>query len=281
MADVFVLQDELAHAIVTAMAPHIKTSELGRARCARLENVTAYELALQAWARGREGLSRSNQTACDEAIRLAERALVLDPRCGVAWNAFVDAHSGNLHFGTATSVPATPKAGLDAASEALAIDNTDHLAYRERGWLLLVSGRLPEALSDFERSLELNPNDPVTLARLGLCGAVSGEFATGTRHCQEALRLSPRDPTRFHLLDNQVWAQFASKDCREAIDTAQQSLREADFAGTRLCLVLSLVGVGEVSRAATELAHLQQCAPALVSARLGGLVGDRSRAVST
>jgi adenylate cyclase len=93
LADVFVLQDELAHAIVTAMAPYIKTSGLGRARCARLENVTAYELALQAWARGREGLSRSNQTACDEAIRLAERALVLDPRCGVAWNAIVDAHT--------------------------------------------------------------------------------------------------------------------------------------------------------------------------------------------
>ena len=60
------------------------------------------------------------------------------------------------------------------------------------------------------------------------------------------------------LLDNLVWAQFASRAYAEAIDTARQSLREADFAGTRLCLVLCLVGAGDLPGAAMELQHLRQ-----------------------
>lgn len=271
LAEVFVLQDELVHVIVTAMAPYIEITELGHARRARLENVSAYELALHAWARGREGLSRSHTGARDDAVRLARQALALDPRCGLALNAIVDALSWHMYFGTAEPVTATLQTALDAVAQALEIDNTDHMAYRGRGWLMLVSGRLPDAISDFRRSLELNPNDPTTLARLGMCESVSGDFATGTRRCLEALRLSPRDPARFHLLDNLVWAQFAARSYLEAITTARQSLREADFAGTRLCLVLSLVGAGDLPEAAAELARLRHIAPTLVATRLSGI----------
>lgn len=271
LVDVFALQDELARAIVTGMAPYIETTELNRARSQPIENVTAYELALQAGARAREGLSRSSAATRDEAIRIAGQALALDPRCGLALHAIVDALSWHLYFGTAESIPDTLEAALNATAKALAIDSADHLAYRARGWLMLVSGRLPEASADFRRALDLNPNDPVTLARLGMCEAVSGEFALGTRRCLEALRLSPRDPARFQLLDNLVWAQFAGRAYAEAIDTARESLREADFAGTRLCLVLSLVGSGDLPGAARELRHLRQLAPAMVAARLSGV----------
>jgi tetratricopeptide (TPR) repeat protein len=161
--------------------------------------------------------------------------------------------------------------GLDAAAQALAIDSADHLAYRGRGWLTLVGGLLAQAISDLRRSLELNPNDAFALARLGMCESVSGEPAAGTRRCLEALRLSPRDPSRFHLLDNLAWAHFASRSYAQAVDATEQSLREADFAGTRLCGVLSLVGLGEVARAGTELQALRQLAPAMVAARLSGI----------
>ncbi|MGB4926513.1 MAG: hypothetical protein WBP25_08465, partial [Giesbergeria sp.] len=124
-----------------------------------------------------------------------------------------------------------------------------------RGWLMLVSGRLQEAVVDFRRSLELNPNDAVTLARLGISEAVSGDPAGGVARCMQAIRLSPRDPARFHLLDNLVWAQFAAQAYGDAIHTAEQSLREADFAGTRLCLVLCLVGAGQLERALPQAAN--------------------------
>ncbi len=76
---------------------------------------------------------------------------------------------------------------------------------------------------------------------------------------------------RFHLLDNLVWAQFAAQAYGDAIHTAEQSLREADFAGTRLCLVLCLVGAGQLDRAAAQLSALKTLAPDMVAARLQGV----------
>lgn len=270
----FVLQDETARAIVIAMAPHIERSEIERARGARPQEDSAYALAQRAWAQAREGLSRSNRGARDAAIALAREALAIDPRCSAAHNAIADALSWHLYFDTAA--PSALHDALDAAAQALAIDSNDALAYRGRGWLMLVSGKLPEATADFRRSLELNPNDAFTLVRLGMCEAVGGDPAGGLRQCLQALRLSPRDPARFHLLDNLIWAQFSAKAYDDAIDTARQSLREADFAGTRLCLVLCLVGAGDLARAADELQELKRLAPDMVAARLRGvwLAGD-------
>jgi hypothetical protein len=63
---------------------------------------------------------------------------------------------------------------------------------------------------------------------------------------------------------------------REFLDTAPQSLREANFSGTRLCLVLCLVGAGDLVRAAAGLHELRRLEPDMVAARLGGrwLAGD-------
>ena len=270
----FALQDETARAIVIAMAPHIERSEIERARGPRPQKDSAYALAQRAWAQAREGLSRSNRGARDAAVVLAREALAIDPRCSAAHNAIVDALSWHLYFDTAA--PSGLNDALDAAAQALAIDSNDALAYRGRGWLMLVSGKLPEATADLRRSFELNPNDAFTLARLGACESFGGDPAGGLRQCLQALRLSPRDPARFHLLDNLIWAQFSAKAYDDAIDTARQSLREANFAGTRLCLVLCLVGAGDLARAADELQELRRLAPDMVAARLQGrwLAGD-------
>ena len=270
----FALQDETARAIVIAMAPHLEHSEIERARGPRPQKDSAYALAQRAWAQAREGLSRSNRGARDAAVALARQALAIDPRCSAAHNAIVDALSWHLYFDTAT--PSALHDALDAAAQALAIDSNDALAYRGRGWLMLVSGKLAEATADLRRSLELNPNDAFTLARLGACESFGGDPAGGLRQCLQALRLSPRDPARFHLLDNLIWAQFSAKAYDDAIDTARQSLREANFAGTRLCLVLCLVGAGDLARAGSELRELKRLQPDMVAARLGGrwLAGD-------
>ena len=263
------LEPEIVRAIVVAMVPHIEHAEIERARVLRPPNDSAYALAQRAWAQCREGLSRSNRGARDGAIALAHEALAIDARCGAALNAIVDALSWHLYFDTAA--PSAWADALAAAARALAVDANDALAWRGRGWLMLVSGRLPEAVADLRRSLELNPNDAVALARLAMCEAISGDPGGGLSRCLQAIRLSPRDPARFHLLDNLVWAQFAAQAYADGIQTARQSLREADFAGTRLCMILCLVGAGELQSAASELRTLVEIAPDMVDARLQGV----------
>ena len=78
LTDVFALQDEVTVAVVSAIQPKLLQTEIAMAARRRPENLTAYDFFLramqQSYLRTREGLA--------EAIRLAHRALELDPRFG-------------------------------------------------------------------------------------------------------------------------------------------------------------------------------------------------------
>src|SRR5438309_10980829 len=78
LTDIFALQDEVALAVVSAVQPKMLQTEIEMATRRRPENLTAYDFFLrsmqQYYLTTREGVA--------EAIRLAHRALELDPRFG-------------------------------------------------------------------------------------------------------------------------------------------------------------------------------------------------------
>src|SRR5499433_3218469 len=78
LTDVFALQDEVTVAVVSAIHPKLLQTEIALATRRRPENLTAYDYYLRAlpqfYLSTREGVA--------EAIRLAHRALELDPRFG-------------------------------------------------------------------------------------------------------------------------------------------------------------------------------------------------------
>src|SRR6476469_649919 len=78
LIDIFALQDEVTVAVVSAIKPKLLQTEIATAMRRRPENLTAHDLALRASQQSsfmtREGLA--------EAIRLAHRALQLDPQFG-------------------------------------------------------------------------------------------------------------------------------------------------------------------------------------------------------
>ena len=89
LTDVFALQDEVTVAVVSAIQPKLLQTEIAMATRRRPENLTAYDFYLRAmqqfYLATREGVA--------EAIRLAHRALELDPRFG-----FVAALAGVCHM---------------------------------------------------------------------------------------------------------------------------------------------------------------------------------------
>ena len=80
LTDIFALQDEVTVAVVSAIQPKLLQTEIEMATRRRPENLTAYDLCLRArqksYLRTREGIA--------ETIRLAHRALDLDPRSALA-----------------------------------------------------------------------------------------------------------------------------------------------------------------------------------------------------
>src|SRR5882672_3223782 len=78
LEDIFAVQEEVAQAIVAAIAPQIASTEQSKANRRRPDNLSAYEIALRAWAHASEGQDKADRTFIDQAIREARDALSVD-----------------------------------------------------------------------------------------------------------------------------------------------------------------------------------------------------------
>lgn len=271
LEDIFEVQEEVTQAIVSAIAPHIETSEIARTQLTRPENLGAYEIAMRAWSIAWVAFNQADRNSRQEAIRLAKEALSIDPRCCAALRTITFAQWQHIFFGTATSSMAAINEGIDAATRAIAIDNRDHSAYQWKGFLLFNSGQPEAGLADIRHSVTLNPNDAQGLASLGFFETMAGYPRKGVEYASRALRLSPRDPMRAVILNCQAWPFFALGDYAKAVESSMSAIQEApQMPPPRFCLVVSYVGLGEIERAKHDYRILRQQAPELVQSRLSG-----------
>src|SRR5262247_2436046 len=98
LTDVFALQDEVTVAVVSAIQPKIIQTEIAMAARRRPENLTAYDLFFRAL----QQYYLSTPEGLAEAIRLACRALELDPGSGRAASLASVLHLSNVFWGYST-----------------------------------------------------------------------------------------------------------------------------------------------------------------------------------
>ena len=121
LTDVFALQDEVTVAVVSAIQPKMLQTEIAMATRRRPENLTAYDFYLRAmqqyYLATREGVA--------EAIRLAHRALELDPRFGSVAALAGVCHMLNVVLGYANDPQFDRKEAVRLVRLALSIDDSD------------------------------------------------------------------------------------------------------------------------------------------------------------
>jgi TolB-like protein/tetratricopeptide (TPR) repeat protein len=267
----FDTQAQVARAIVTCLAPQIDRAEAERIRVTPMENLTARGLALRAWSVVSAGDMTYDRRARDAADGLARQALALDPMSGAAWRVLAWVAWWHIYHATTPSVADTLTEGIDAATQAIAADPTDHHARRIRGLLHSMHRNAEVGLQELRQAHEMNPNCAVTLAWLGLYEAFSGDADKAVPLTEAALRRSPRDPARGSLLAALGFAHFAVRNYSAAAETADAALAEAVGSATPLILgAIAWVGAGRMDRAAEAFEQVSAIAPTLVAARLAG-----------
>jgi TolB-like protein len=121
LTDIFALQDEGTAAVVCAIQPKLFQTEIATATRRRPENLTAYDLFLRAmpqfYLSTREGVA--------EALRLAHRALELDPRFGLVAGLAGRCHMRNVLWGYAIDPQFERKEAIGFARMALSLDDSD------------------------------------------------------------------------------------------------------------------------------------------------------------
>ena len=110
--------------------------------------------------------------ACDETAREMEAVLEL--------------LAARSHLGNEKAA-----AALECLDRSLAAKADYTEAYYERGVVLSLMGRKPEAIADFERVLEIRPSDSRAANNLGCLHFEMGDFAEGERRFRSAVGIDP------------------------------------------------------------------------------------------
>ena len=163
--DIFELQDEVASRVVGVIEPRMRLIETDRVSRKPTENLDAYDLYLRALAQ----IYKRTEESVAESIRLADRALELDPAFAPAMARIAGARQFQLLQHWIPASGAEVQEGIHMARQALAAarDNPEVLYYAGIA-LTTLTGENETALAAIDRAIELNPNYGPAYAQRGL-----------------------------------------------------------------------------------------------------------------
>jgi adenylate cyclase len=259
MTDIFALQDEVTVAVVSAIQPKLLHTEIEMATRRRPENLTAYDYYLQALPQ----LYLATGEGFAAAIRLAHRALELDPRFGLAAAAAGVCHMNNVLFGHAADPQFDRREAVRLLRLALSLDDGDPDAL---AWAALTSVMVGDSESGIEmadRAVVLNPNSFLAWAARGWAHKVAGLPEEAVRSFERAIRASPVDPLLHRPLTGMGMALVELARFDEAVVAARKALRQNPFfSPTYCCLASAFAHLGRDAEAREAAARLLEVDPA-------------------
>ena len=154
LEDIFAIQDELVHAIVTNLIGRVTAADLDRSLRKPAESLAAYDLYLRALQLERNYDLESTL----EGLKLLERAVELDPRFARAHVMLASFLWTTGWFEDMLGASYLDRA-MSAAKTAIALDPDDGLCHGTLGSIHLMREDYSQAGQYFERALSLNPHD--------------------------------------------------------------------------------------------------------------------------
>jgi len=250
LTDVFALQDEVTVAVVSAIQPKLLQTEIALASRRRPENLTAYDFYLRALQQNYLTTREGNA----EAIRLAYRALELDPRYGLVaalaglchMDAVTWGYAGDPQFSRSEAIRLVRLAlsvddsdpdilalasvisafmvgdcesAIEMADRAVALNPSSFRAWSCRGWVYRNAGLSGEGVRSFERSLRVSPVEPqlhLTLVGMGAALIELGRFEEAIVAVKKARRQSPAYAPAYRCLASALAHLGRDAEAREA-----------------------------------------------------------------
>jgi TolB-like protein/Flp pilus assembly protein TadD len=260
LTDVFALQDEVTIAVVSAIEPKMLQAEIAMATRRRPENLTAYDHFLRAlpqyYLATREGFA--------EAIRLAHRALELDPRFGSAAALAGDCHANNVILGYANDPQFDRKEAVRLARLALSIDDGDPDTLSRAAVIsAFIVGDSEAEIEMADRAVALNPNSWRTWNNRGYVYRVAGLPEEAIRSFERAVRMSPVDPLLYMTFLGIGVALIELGRFDEAIVVLKKALRQnPSYMPACRCLASAFAHLGRDAEAHDAAARALEIDPA-------------------
>lgn len=259
LTDIFALQDEVTVAVVSAIQPRLLQTEIAMATRRRPENLTAYDCYLRA----RQQFYSSTREAVAETIRLADRALELDPRFGLVAALAGASHMQNVLWGYAADPQFGRKEAVRLCRLALSLDDSDADIL---AWAAVISafmvGDYESAIELADRAVALNPNSYQAWGCRGHVYRVAGLPEEAVRSFERAIRMSPVDPLLHVAFAGMGLAFIELGRFGEAIVAGKKALRQnPSFSAAYRCLASAFAHLGRAAEAREAAARVLEVDP--------------------
>jgi TolB-like protein/class 3 adenylate cyclase/Tfp pilus assembly protein PilF len=259
LTDVFALQDEITKKVVGAIEPRLLEAESLRSQDRSPKDIDAWDMVMRAnslfW--------RLTNTESEAAIEILKRAVELHPDYAPARSmlAFMLLMT---RWAVRTSSEFEPevKEAAKLAARAIQLDDSDPWAHLVLGSVAFTQRQTNEAVDEYRRALELNPNFAAARGYLGLALALDGRSDAAIENIEHAMRMSPRDPQNSLFNTALAAAHYQAGRYTEAVGFARRASqqREGLMAGNRI-LIASLAQAGQIDEARAALQRLREMHP--------------------
>lgn len=262
LADVFVVQDEIARNITGAIAPGIISAEMQHSQRKDSSQLDAWDRIMRAhW-----HIRRFTQNDLAEARRLLSQAIALDSANSIALSDLAFACHFEAVFGWGEGPAVSHEQLGESARKAVAMDDSDAAAHTALAIYDLFSSRHEESRRRLRRALDLDPNSVFARGYLGASYAFSGDYDAAVPHLDEAIRLSPRDPLLiiWHLC--RAWAALLTQRYEEAVEFGGLAVEaNPEFPDIYMVLAAAHGQLGHANRAQAALKELFRRMPDLTT----------------
>jgi serine/threonine protein kinase/tetratricopeptide (TPR) repeat protein len=155
LTDLMAIQEEISQEISDKLRVRLTGEDKKRLVKRHTENAEAYGLYLK----GRYQWNKQTLDGMETGINFFKQAIDKDPRYGLAYAGLADAYALLADYNVLAAKEVMPSAKT-AAMKALDIDDTISEAHASLGWAkLTLDWDWAGAEKEFQRSLELNPNN--------------------------------------------------------------------------------------------------------------------------
>jgi TolB-like protein len=194
--DVFAIQESIAEAIVSSLRVRLTPGEKARLAKRYTDNLEAYNLYLQ----GRYRLKPTDPETVKVAIQYFEQALALEPRYAPALAGLAVAYLRLSRLDGMPPAEAIAK-GREAAKKALEIDEGLGAAHYALASISFLDLDYSSARKEFERAIELDPNDSATRASYAFYLVRTGRTDESRAQVRRWLELEPLGTGGVHSLN--------------------------------------------------------------------------------
>jgi TolB-like protein/DNA-binding winged helix-turn-helix (wHTH) protein len=192
LADIFNIQDEIAGAVVQVLKISVVPAEP-----ILTSNPEAYTEFLRALAHVDRGIASDYETA---EVQL-HAALRLDPQFAGAWALLATATIWKFDVRAPNPTPEACASARSAANRALELGPTLSQTHRAKGIVLQsCDGDLNGARAEFDRALQLQPDDPLLLMSQARLAAEMGQPDRSIEFARRATAVDPLNPWTFSAL---------------------------------------------------------------------------------